>query len=63
MARFPHRHNPDGSYDSICSRCFAIVGSIKTEEELYVLERLHVCDPDLLYDVTSARRPKYKITI
>jgi hypothetical protein len=46
---FPHRHNHDGSYDSICRHCFATVGTRKTEEELIAIEAKHVCDRTILY--------------
>ena len=28
---FPHRRNKDGSLDSICLKCFATIGSQRTE--------------------------------
>jgi hypothetical protein len=31
---FPHRRNKDGSFTSICLKCFATVASHMTEEEL-----------------------------
>jgi hypothetical protein len=34
VQRFPHRCNRDGSYDSMCTLCFATVASSETEEEL-----------------------------
>ena len=40
---FPHRHNPDGSYDSICTGCFVTVAKAKPEAELEVFEKDHVC--------------------
>ena len=41
---FPHRHNADGSYDSICTTCFATVGSAQKEGELTFYELVHTCD-------------------
>jgi len=38
---FPHRHNADGTVDSICSECFRIVASSSTEAQLEVAERVH----------------------
>ena len=29
--RFPHRHNKDGSYDSICISCYATIASVRNE--------------------------------
>ncbi len=42
---FPHRMNSDGSYDSICTKCYATVSSSEHEEDLTAQEELHVCDP------------------
>ena len=49
--KYPHRHNTDGSYDSICSMCLLTVASVKTEHELALCERTHVCDPIRLYQL------------
>ena len=46
--QFPHRKNPDGSCDSICTKCFCTVGTGKTEAELRTLEEAHVCDEAIL---------------
>ncbi len=40
---FPHRHNPDGSFDSICLSCLLTIASHKTEDELVAAEKSHVC--------------------
>jgi hypothetical protein len=34
QAKFPHRHNRDGTYDSICTACFATIASVRDEELL-----------------------------
>ena len=47
---FPHRHNADGSYDSICTICFATVASVQNEWELGSHESTHVCEPLNLVD-------------
>jgi hypothetical protein len=47
-SHFPHRHNSDGSHDSICAKCFLTVASVKDEAELIQFEHDHVCDPVLL---------------
>jgi hypothetical protein len=39
--RFPHRCNPDGTFDSTCTICFATVGNTSTEDELRLLEASH----------------------
>jgi hypothetical protein len=41
---FPHRRNLDGSYSSICLKCFATVAADKTQDELTELDKLHVCE-------------------
>jgi hypothetical protein len=40
---FPHRQNRDGSFDSICTQCFAAVATAATEAELKVAESAHDC--------------------
>lgn len=41
---FPHRHNRDGSFDSICPQCFQTVAKSSTEADLEAAERVHDCD-------------------
>jgi hypothetical protein len=48
--RYAHRPNKDGSYDSICTSCFATVASVSDEAELAQLEQSHVCNPFWPYD-------------
>ena len=40
---FPHRHNPDGTFDSICPWCFLTVSAKRNETELAGDESNHVC--------------------
>ena len=49
IPQFPHRHNPDGTYDSICTKCFATVGTSETEENLVEAEAKHTCNPAVFY--------------
>lgn len=46
---FVHRPNNDGSYDSICTSCFATVASVRDEAELTQLEHGHICNPFWVY--------------
>jgi hypothetical protein len=48
LALYPHRHNYDGSFDSICRTCFATIGRASNEATLAELEKIHSCDPGLL---------------
>lgn len=41
--RFTHRHNPDGTFDSICMSCFQTVGHEKRESDLAAAEAVHKC--------------------
>ena len=43
---FPHRRNPDGSFDSICPNCFRTVATRRNEADLAQTEREHVCEND-----------------
>ena len=49
LTNFVHRHNSDGSYDSICTKCDATAASAGKEEALSSSESAHVCDPFALY--------------
>jgi hypothetical protein len=40
---FSHRHNRDGSHDSICVKCFATIATERIEEMLAESEQKHVC--------------------
>jgi hypothetical protein len=53
--KFPHRHNLDGSYDSICIACLATVATVRCEEQLPRVESAHVCDPIRLYQISQSR--------
>jgi hypothetical protein len=41
---FPHRKNPDGSWDSICGRCFLTIATKPDETDLKAAEDAHDCD-------------------
>ncbi len=64
-ALYPHRHNHDGSFDSICRRCFATVGHTMNEATLVELEKIHYCDPCLLAgrEVLLSRIPRVGISL
>lgn len=51
--RFPHRHNKDGSYDSICISCYATIASVRNEAELAKLEQDHVCEMVFLNPISQ----------
>ncbi len=56
--RFPHRHNKDGSHDSICISCYATVASVRNEAELAQYEQDHVCNMAFLnYSFQSCPAP------
>jgi len=50
--RFPHRHNMDGSHDSICILCYETIASVRIEADLAQHERDHICEMVFL-DYTS----------
>jgi hypothetical protein len=46
---FPHRHNADGTHDSICCRCYATIATEHDQDDLLAQEAEHVCrEEDLL---------------
>jgi|HubBroStandDraft_6_1064221.scaffolds.fasta_scaffold208022_2 hypothetical protein len=55
QVKFPHRHNSDGSYDSICTACFVTIASVRDEELLCAHEAAHICDPVNLYRIESLK--------
>ena len=63
QATFPHRQNPDGTHDSICTQCFATVATVGNEDELSARESAHVCDPVALYRVSQCVPPKSRGTV
>ena len=44
QTRFPHRRNRNGTFDSICPRCFHTVATRTDERELSRDEHRHICD-------------------
>jgi hypothetical protein len=45
---YAHRHNLDGSFDSICKTCFVTVAQTKDEPALIQHEWDHHCPPWIL---------------
>ena len=43
LSSFPHRHNSDKTYDSICPFCYKTVATQRVENDLRVYEEKHVC--------------------
>jgi hypothetical protein len=43
-ARFFHRSNTDGSYDSICMTCYRTIDTQRWETALAIQENAHVCN-------------------
>jgi hypothetical protein len=41
---FPHRQNKNGTFDSICPKCFLTVANAIQEVDLVRFEKCHVCD-------------------
>jgi hypothetical protein len=42
-SEYAHRQNADGTFDSICLRCFQTICSANSEPELAQSERQHTC--------------------
>lgn len=56
--QFPHRKNADGTWDSICSKCFRTVATAAFERNLADAEATHVCLPSIFADAELYRNPK-----
>jgi hypothetical protein len=55
---FPHRLNPDGTFDSICPGCFQTIATQKEESQLAAAEEAHRCpglDLDRLFYTPDRR--------
>jgi hypothetical protein len=52
---YPHRHNADGSFDSICITCFATIAKATDEAALFEQEKNHSCDRSFLAERESFR--------
>jgi hypothetical protein len=57
LRTYPHRLNRDGSFDSICLKCFATIANTPTERELKAREKVHTCDHTMLCDRRLFRAP------
>lgn len=42
-AAFAHRHNLDGTWDSICTKCFLTIATERSEDGLLAYEPHHDC--------------------
>jgi hypothetical protein len=40
---YPHRRNKDGTFDSICLKCFLTIAHTATEVELLAYDSEHIC--------------------
>jgi hypothetical protein len=45
MVEYRHWRRFDGSFDSICPECVAIIAHADDEAELVEKEKTHICDP------------------
>jgi hypothetical protein len=55
--QFKHRHNSDGTHDSICCTCYMTAAKALTDSELCPIEDVHVCDPVQHYLATHCAQP------
>ena len=44
MEIFVRRQNPDSTVDSICTRCYQTVATVRNESDLTSAEENHVCE-------------------
>jgi hypothetical protein len=49
-----HRLNDDGTYDSICTRCFVTIVRQQREADLAPFELTHICNPAVLHQYTKS---------
>jgi hypothetical protein len=53
---FSHRHDANGSHDSVCTRCYVTVATAQNESELASHESAHICDEWDLYRFSQGAR-------
>jgi hypothetical protein len=58
--KFPHRHNANGTHDSICTGCFVTVATALDEGTLFAHESEHICNAVDLRRITSYSRAPIK---
>ena len=61
--KFSHRHNSDGTVDSICRECFVTVAKAQNESELYRDENSHTCDPGVVAWYRDSERTGHGIEL
>ena len=54
--RFHHKHNKNGTHESVCGMCFMTVTTVSEESELSHFEDAHICDPVRVYEVRECTR-------
>jgi hypothetical protein len=55
LPAFSRRHNEDGTWDSICLRCYRTAASARNATWLQLLQSAHTCDPMDLHAWMSDR--------
>lgn len=55
LLAFRRRHNEDGTWDSICLRCYRTAAAALNPSWLPLLQNAHTCDPMDLHAWTSDR--------
>lgn len=50
---YPHRSNPDGTFDAICPECFRTVATKAREADLLQFEESHVCSQEDLSNLAE----------
>jgi hypothetical protein len=55
---YTHRHNSDGTFDSICMSCFQTVGHEIRECDLAAAEAIHKCVVKLIELRPAKKSPK-----
>jgi hypothetical protein len=53
ISKYPHRRRLDGSFVSICPRCFVTAATAATEQQLAISEKQHVCNSETLLQLAK----------
>jgi hypothetical protein len=53
QAKFTHRHNMDGTHESICRGCQMAIATVQEKADLAGFESRHACDPVRVYRLSQ----------
>jgi hypothetical protein len=64
LSGYKYHHNSDGSFDSICPRCFRTIASGNSIEAIATVEAQHQCSEEdvAVFDPSPCRTERVRVT-